>query len=187
MDFESRIKPMMSEKRYIHSLGVRDEAVKLAKVYGADEKKAYLAGLLHDVVKEFSPEQMRELAKKYGVKLSEVVLHEPKLVHGILGAYYVKYEFGIDDDEIFDAIYYHTTSKANMPLLTKIIYIADSIEPNRDFDGVCELRAATYENLDKAILMSLRKTIDKLLKNGRLIHVETVNAMNYLLMKGCGI
>ncbi len=185
MNYENYIKDLMSEKRYIHSLGVRDEAMRLAKLYGADLEKAYLAGLLHDITKDFTFEQSVELAEKYGVKLEEIDKVEHKLVHGHIGAYYVKNELGIDDDEIFEAIYYHTTSKAGMRLLTKIIYIADIIEPNRTYNGVETLRALAYSDLDKAVFNGLRNTIIKLTNNGRMLHTETVNAMNDLIIKGC--
>lgn len=184
MNYEELIKGLMSEHRYIHSLGVRDEAVKLAKMYGADVEKAYMAGLLHDITKDFSYEQSVELANKYGVKLEPIDTIEHKLVHGHIGAHYVKNELGIDDEEIFDAIYYHTTAKADMPLLTKIIYIADIIEANRTYDGVEDLREFAYSDLDKAVLLGLKNTIIKLTYGGRMLHTETVNAMNYLIWKG---
>ncbi len=184
MDYEKIVKGLMSEYRYTHSLGVRDEAVKLAKIYGADQKKAYLAGLLHDIIKDFTFEQSVELASKYNVILEPIDTVEHKLVHGHIGAYYVKNQLQIDDEEVFDAIYYHTTGKAEMPLLTKIIYIADIIEPNRTYSGVDELRELAYRDIDKAVLLGLKNTITKLTNSGRMLHTATVNAMNYLIWKG---
>ena len=187
MDYEKYIEKLMSPKRYRHSMGVRDMAVSLAEKYGADKEKAYLAGLLHDVVKDFSYEEMIDYAKKNGFQLEEFIIKEPKLLHAVVGAYYVKLELGIDDPEIFDAIYYHTTSKAEMPLLTKIIYIADAIECNRDYPEVESIRKKAFEKLDEAIFMVLKYTILKLVSSNRMLHTETVNAMNHFLMKGCKI
>ncbi len=184
MDYEKIVKGLMSEYRYTHSLGVRDEAVKLAKMYGVDRNKAYLAGLLHDITKDFSFEESKKLADKYGITLEPIDTVEHKLVHGHIGAYYVKNELGIDDEEIFDAIYYHTTGREDMPMLTRIIYIADIIEPNRNYSGVDELRALAYKDIDKAVMAGLKNTIVKLTNSGRMLHTATVNAMNYLIWKG---
>ena len=127
----------LSEKRYTHSLGVADEAKKLAERYNADVNKAYIAGLVHDVAKEVKPDEARELLRdKFGIYLDSVTYNVPKLLHAHLGACFAQTEFGIYDAEILDAIKYHTTAKADMSILTKIIYIADYIEPNRSFDGV---------------------------------------------------
>ncbi|MBQ4543144.1 MAG: bis(5'-nucleosyl)-tetraphosphatase (symmetrical) YqeK [Clostridia bacterium] len=187
MDYEKYIEKLMSPKRYRHCLGVRDMAVRLAEKYGADKEKAYLAGLLHDVVKDFSYDEMMDYANKNGVVLEEFIVKEPKLLHASVGAHYVKLELGIDDPEIFDAIYYHTTSKADMSLLTKIIYIADAIEINRNYPEVESIRQMAFEKLDEAIFMVLKYTIIKLVSSNRMLHTQTVNAMNYFLMKGCKI
>lgn len=187
MNYEKYIEKLMSPKRFTHSLGVKDMAVALAEKHGADVNKAYLAGVLHDVVKDFTYDEMINYAKKHNIELDEFFIKEPKLLHACVGAYYVKLELGIDDPEVFDAIYYHTTSKANMPLLTKIIYIADAVEINRNYSGVEDIRKKAFENLDEAIFMVLKYTILKLVTSNRMLHIETVNAMNDFLMKGCKI
>lgn len=177
------IKKMVSEKRYLHCLGVMEEAVKLAHRWGADEEKARIAGLVHDVAKEFDLMQSYNLCDMLGVKLDEVTRFEHKLLHAPLGAMYAKKMMGIEDEEIYDAICYHTTAKPDMPLLTKIIYVADAIEPNRDpYEGLTRLRELAYRDLDAAIRMELDMTIQKLVDRGRMIHLDSIRAHNALVM-----
>jgi len=181
IELQNELKKIMSEKRFIHSLGVMEEAVKLAKHYGVDENKARIAGLMHDCAKDF--DDMLPLCKKYNLKLDDVMLSERKLIHAPLGAEYAKHELGITDFDIYDAIYYHTTAKADMPLLTKIIYVADFIEPNRTFEGVQPLRELAYSDLDKTIVAGLNFTIEQLVKRGRMLHSRTVEARNNIIEK----
>lgn len=172
----------LSPKRYRHSLGVAEESTRLAKRYGADENKAYIAGLVHDCAKEIKEEKAKSLLKDtYGIEVDPVTEQAFKLLHGPLGACMAKDIFEISDEEIFDAIRYHTTAKADMSLLTKIIYIADYIEPNRDFDGVDMLRRLAYEDINKAIIVGLDYTLTELIEAGRLLHLDTVEARNFLL------
>lgn len=185
---ESKIKKYLentlSEKRFKHSLGVAEEAERLADKYGADKKKAHLAGLVHDVAKEIDADSARTMLKdRFGIRVDPVTYNVPKLLHAPLGACLAQTEFGIFDAEILDAIKYHTTAKADMSLLTKIIYMADYIEPNRDFDGVDELREQAYDDLDEAIITGLDYTISELLSDGKMFHPDTVHARNYLILQ----
>ena len=185
---ESKIKKYLenalSEKRFRHSLGVAEEAERLADKYGADKKKAYLAGLVHDVAKEIDTDSARNMLKdRFGIRVDPVTYNVPKLLHAPLGACLAQTEFGIFDAEILDAVKYHTTAKADMSLLTKIIYMADYIEPNRDFDGVDELREQAYDDLDEAIITGLDYTISELLNDGKMFHPDTVHARNYLILQ----
>lgn len=181
---KENLKTVLSEKRYTHSLGVADEAASLAERWGEDKDAAYIAGLVHDCAKEIENEKAKSLINdKYGLKLDPVTIHTHKLLHGPLGACIAQSEFKIYDPEILDAIKYHTTAKANMGLLTKILYIADYVEPNRDFEGVDELRRLAYENIDEAILTGLDFTLGELLEGGRMLHPDTVHARNWLLLK----
>lgn len=184
IEIEQSIKSMTKESRFLHSKGVEETAAKLAKHYGENVQKASLAGLMHDCVKNLPLEEMLRLAKYLGCELDWVTKNEAKLIHAPLGAYYAKKVFGINDDEIFDAIYYHTTAKADMPMLTKIIYIADVVEPNRTYKGVDEIRKLAFENIDLAILKAINFTIGKIIQSGRMLHSETINARNYLIAKG---
>lgn len=185
---ESKIKKYLenalSEKRFKHSLGVAEEAERLADKYGTDKKKAYLAGLVHDVAKEIDTDSARNMLKdRFGIRVDPVTYNVPKLLHAPLGACLAQTEFGIFDAEILDAVKYHTTAKADMSLLTKIIYMADYIEPNRDFEGVEELRKQAYQDLDEAIITGLDYTISELLSDGKMFHPDTVHARNYLILQ----
>lgn len=176
------LKSTLEKERFEHSIGVMEMAVKLAKIHGADEKKAKLAGLLHDCAKNIPYDEMYKMCEDYGIELDEIIMKQPGLVHAFLGAYIAKRDYGIDD-EIYDAIYYHTVGKPNMSLLTKIIYISDSIEKNRHYEGVEELRALAYEDLDRALVMQIDDTIRSVLRKRTLLHTNTIDTRNYYLEK----
>lgn len=179
-EIKTDLKQNLLPKRYNHSIGVADEAKRLASLYGADLEKAYIAGLSHDCAKNFDEEKQRELYDKYGVEPEKRVL-EQKLVHSDLGSLYAKYEYGINDEEILSAIKYHTTAKADMTLMEKIIYIADFTEPNRTFPDVDILREKVDKDIDDGILYALDFTIKKLVDSGKIISKETFEARNFLL------
>ncbi len=179
------LKNELSEKRYNHSLGVASEAVSLAERYNADKDKAYIAGLVHDCAKEIENSEAKALlSDKYGVEIDDVAMRTHKILHGPLGECMAKDLFEIDDADILDAIRFHTTAKADMSMLTKIIYIADYIEPNRNFDGVEELRKLSYEDIDKAIIKGIDFTIQELVEGNKLLHPDTIFARNFLIMQG---
>ncbi len=174
----------LSAKRYRHSIGVAEEAVRLAKHYGADEKKAYLAGLVHDCAKEIdATKAVRLLREEYSITPDAMSLQMPRLLHGALGACMAQSRFDIYDTEILDAVRYHTTGKANMSLLAKIIYIADYIEPGRDYKDVDTLRELTYRDLDAAIIFGIDFTIRDLVEKGKTIHPDTIHCRNDLLVR----
>lgn len=179
---KSKLKAVLKPKRYQHSLGVCSEAVKLAKLYGVDHDKAYFAGLLHDCAKGCDVDAQIKLCKKFGIELDHITLACPAVIHAPLGAEIAKREFGIKDEEILDAIKWHTVAKAGMTKLGKIIYIADMIEPMRDYDGVDELRKKAYENLDEAMIEALRQSIEYNLEKNVLVHPNTLEAWNDILM-----
>ncbi len=174
------LKNTLEEDRFNHSIGVMEMAVKLAEIHGVDVKKAELAGLLHDCAKNIPYDEMYKMCENYGIELDEVTMKQPGLVHAFLGAYIAKRDYGVDD-EIYDAIYYHTVGKPDMGLLTKIIYISDSIEVNRDYDGVEDLRNLAYEDLDRALVMQIDNTIRSVLKKQTLLHTNTIDTRNYYL------
>ncbi|NOW88232.1 putative HD superfamily hydrolase involved in NAD metabolism [Clostridium beijerinckii] len=175
------LKSNLLEKRYMHTLGVADTAKRLAKLNGVSEKKAEIAGLAHDVAKNLSIDKMREMMKENNVIISEIEEKNMNLWHSIVAPIEAKDKLGIDDDEILDAIRWHTTGKEDMSTLTKIIYIADMIEPGRDFDGVDEIRRATFDNLDKGVYFGLTSSIKILLARNLLIDENTIKARNYFL------
>lgn len=161
-----------------------DEAVKLAEKYGADTEKAYTAGILHDCAKGYDTDEQIKLCQKYGVVLDDITLACKPVIHAPLGAKIAKAEYGVNDKDVLDAIMCHTVAKENMSLLDKIIYIADMIEPMRDFDGVDELRKAAYENIDKAFILGLKQSIVFNAQKNKIIHPNTLSAWNYMLMNG---
>ena len=146
-------------------------------------EKARIAGLLHDCAKNYSTQEMFALCDKYNLKLDYITQKQTGLIHGFLGAEVARDIFGIDDEEIYDAIYYHTVGKPDMAILTKIIYIADSIEKNRHYEGVEELRALAYEDLDKALVMQIDNTVRSVLRKRTLLHTNTIDTRNYYLEK----
>ncbi len=178
---KNKLKNTLSEKRYKHCLGVCEEAVKLAEKYGADKDKAYTAGLLHDCAKGCTLDEQLALCEKYGIALDAITLKCPAVIHAPLGAKIAEAEYGTDDAEILEAIRCHTVGKAGMSLLDKIIYIADMIEPMRDFDGVKKLRKAAYEDIDEAFIMGLKQSIVHNAEKNRIIHPATIEAWNYMI------
>ncbi|MCU9613948.1 bis(5'-nucleosyl)-tetraphosphatase (symmetrical) YqeK [Caldibacillus lycopersici] len=176
------LKKHLPEKRYIHTLGVLETALDLARVYGCDEKKTELAAIFHDYAKYRPEEEMRNIIIQE--HFPEDLLHyHSELWHAPAGAYLVKKELGIDDKDIFQAIYYHTTGRPGMTLIEKIIFIADYIEPGRQFPGVDEVRALAKKNLDDAILQASRNTIAFLMKKNAPIYPDTFHTYNHFLMK----
>ena len=175
------LKAYLDEKRYIHTLGVRDSAVMLADRYGADVDKARLAGLLHDCAKSLSKDNMVCKIREAGYALEHEIFQSEALMHGIAGAVIARQVFGIEDPEILSAVECHTTGKRGMSLLDKIIYLADLIEPNRNYPGVDELRDAAVEDLDKAVLMGLKFGIEHVLVTNRYLHPRTIEAWNDML------
>ncbi|EKQ55118.1 MULTISPECIES: bis(5'-nucleosyl)-tetraphosphatase (symmetrical) YqeK [unclassified Clostridium] len=175
------LKENIVEKRYEHILGVAETAKKLAKLNGISKEKAEIAALAHDVAKNLKKDRMKEIMGKNNIVLSEVEEKNPNLWHGIIAPIEAKDKLGIEDEEILDAIRWHTTGKENMSILTKIIYIADMIEPSRDFQGVEEIRKLTFENLDLGVYYGLTRSIEFLLTKNLLIDENTMKARNYFL------
>ncbi len=178
-----KLKSMVDEKRYIHSIGVRDTAVLLARQYGIEEEKARVAGVLHDCAKNIPKEEGIERCEKAGIQLKPICYIEKGLVHSYLGAYIAETEFGITDKSILDAIYYHTTGHENMPLLTKIIYLSDMIEPGRNVPNVEELRRIAMNDIDEALILSINSTICHVLSKGSILDCDTVCARNFLVQQ----
>ncbi len=174
------LRNILTPKRFKHTQGVAEEAVKLAHIYNEDEDKAYLAGLLHDCAKCYTDEEKLQLCHKYNVPLDRVIKKQPDLAHSFLGGAMAKAEYGVEDEDIINAICYHTTGRANMSLLEKIIYIADYIEPNREyFPGLEEVRQLAYTDIDKAVERSLQNTIEHNINKKRIIHPLSAAALEY--------
>lgn len=180
---KEKLKTMLNEQRYIHSMGVCETAVRLAQTYGADAEKAYTAGLVHDAAKNLTLDAMFAACKRLNVRLDEIEVENPALIHAVLGGVYIEEQFGITDKDIQNAVRYHTTGRAGMSMLEKIIYLADMIEPGRQFDGVEELRKLAGIDLDQACISAFSQTILFTVKKNQLIHPNTIIARNDLLLK----
>jgi len=177
-EMKSKLKESLSEERYKHSLNVMEEAVKLAERYGADTEKAKTAGLLHDCAKDLAKGKEEEFIKKYGIETDDIQRRSHALIHSILGMYIARDEYGVSDEEILSAICWHTTGKAGMTLLEKIIFVADYIEPGRNFEIAKKARIVAYEDLDKCVLLCADSTILYLMERGKLIHPYTLETRN---------
>lgn len=177
-----KLKGMLSEKRYIHSLGVMETAEKMAMCFGVDPQKAKVAGLLHDCAKGMDKDEMLALCKKLGVKLDPVKREQRSLIHADLGAKMLETEFGITDPDIISAVEYHTLGRENMTDLEKILYLADVIEPNRKpFEGIDTLRRLCQRNLDCAMLFAIERSIEYVQHRHRKLHSQTLAAQQYFL------
>ncbi len=169
----------LKPKRMPHVLGTEQEAVRLARQYGADVTKAQIAALLHDCTKKLNRDEQLALCAHYGIVPDPLERQTLKLLHAKTGAAVARDLFGVDDD-IYNAIYWHTTGKADMTVLEKVIYMADYVEPNRVFDGVDDLRDAVHTDLDMGLLMGLQDSIEEMTERGNPVHYRTVEAKEYL-------
>ena len=174
---------MMRQKRVPHVMGVEEEAVRLAEFWGADPTLARRAAILHDCTKYLELQEQLALCREYGVELDPLEQQAVKLLHSKTGACIARAVFG-EPDEVYEAIYWHTTAKADMSLLEKIIYLADYIEPNRDFEGVERLRRLAYQDLDKALLLGVETTIQEMQERRLPIHQKTIEARTWLRANG---
>lgn len=181
--FEKVLKARMSEKRYVHSFNVAAEAQRLAKKYGADVKKARLAGMLHDITKETPGNEQLKIIDSSDIILNDVERPSPKLWHAIAGAAFVRDVMGIDDEDVFNAIRYHTSGRANMSLLEKCVFIADFTGAERDYDGVNEMRALSNKSLEDAMAFGLSFSVSDLAKRRLAIDPNSLACYNEVVLK----
>ncbi len=181
--YKNILKSRLSDSRYEHSINVAQAANKLAKRYNVNEDKAYGSALLHDICKELNDKEQLEMLDKYNIHLDYISKNSPKVWHSKTGAQYIKHELNINDDEIIDAVAYHTTARAKMSMLEKIIYIADLISIERDYPDVEHVRKLAFEDIDKCMLFCLEYSIASLLNRKCLIASDTFEAYNYYLAK----
>ncbi len=180
-EYKIVIKHRLSEHRYVHSLNVADAAETLAKKYGANADKAYVAGILHDITKQETVEKQIEIIENGGGKLLPLEKFTPLVYHQISGMYYCINVLGVDDEDILGAIRWHTTGKSDMTLLEKVVFTADFISADRNYPDVDVMRGLANESLEKAMLYSLKYTICDLVQKGNVIHPDTLNCYNYIL------
>ena len=173
-----------NRERYQHSLGAQETAVKLAFEFGADAEKASLAALIHDNAKYCSYEELLRIIEENNFPINNEIKNNRKIVHAFAGAYIAEKELGIKDEDILNAIMYHTTGRINMSILEKIVYLADKIEtrtrPQEYRDKIISVLEQT-KNPDKAMLVSIDLTIRSLLDRKLSINSQTIDVWNYLI------
>ncbi len=177
------IKSRLNAARFQHSLNVAQSASGLAEKYGADPAEAYTAGLLHDIMKNSSPEEQLGVISEAGIELMPVERANRKLWHAISGAAYIRFVMGIDNRELIRAVRYHTTGRAGMSPLETTVYLADYISAERDYPGVDDMRSLCAVSSDAAILYALEFGIPDLVKKGQVIHPDSIDLYNEVRMK----
>ena len=177
-EFLKEIEKRLSRYRFIHSVNVADEAKRLALKYGADAEKAYTAGLVHDIMKDLPKDEQLAMFSKYSVELSEVERCSPKIWHAMCGELFLKNELHVTDGEILSAVRWHTTARAGMSLLEKVLYIADYTSAERDYEDVDVMREKADRSLEEAMLYGLQFTINEMVKEGRPVHPDSLDAYN---------
>lgn len=183
-EIENDVKSVLSEYRFTHSLGVAKKAVELAKIYGVQEETAKKVGIAHDIAKEMTDEEMLEYVKTNNIEIDEIETVKPSLLHGKIGADIAAKKYGFTEDMV-NAIKWHTTGRKNMSMLEKIIYVADKTEENRKGTrfNLEKSRELSTQNIDEALIFLMNELITYNVKNEGLIHPETINARNDLLLK----
>lgn len=174
------VRSQMPAARWQHTQGVMTTAVQLAKKYGADPQKADLAAILHDVAKYWQTDRMAQIIRDHNMP-PELLEHDKQLWHAPVGAFVARHEYEIEDEEILDAIRFHTSGRENMTLLDKVVCLADYIEPGRDFLGIDHIRELTEQNLNAALIAGFDSTIRFLLERRRRIFPLTISARNGLI------
>lgn len=171
------VQPHLTNSRYEHTIRVVETAVALGSRFGENQQKIELAAAFHDYAKYWNKEEMKKIIMDNDLPADMLDYHD-ELWHGPVGAVLVREKYGIDDQDIFNAIVWHTTGHAQMSKLEKIIFLADYIEPGRNFLGLEEVREAAERDLDEACFLTSRNTIAYLVSRKMLVYPETINAYN---------
>lgn len=174
------LKQTLNEKRYLHSIGVEEVACDMAIIFGYDAEAAAIAGILHDCAKHLTDQELLQECTKYQIPVRDIENKCPFLLHAKVGAFYAKKKFGVEDDNILNAITYHTTGRPSMGMLEKIIFIADYIEPyRRPLPRINQIREAAYTDLDSSLLMVLDNVLSYLETNEQEIDSMTIDTYQY--------
>ncbi|MGB9661530.1 MAG: bis(5'-nucleosyl)-tetraphosphatase (symmetrical) YqeK [Moorellaceae bacterium] len=181
--YKTLLASRLTPRRWRHSQGVATYAVKLALRYGVSPDKAELAGWMHDYARDLPEQELLALGEKAGLIGQEIEKRFPVLLHAPVGAWLLRTELGLEDEEILQAISRHTVGSPAMSPLDKIVYLADALEPGRQYPGVEELRRLVEADLDGGLLKALESSIYYVLEKGHPLHPATVEARNYLLLK----
>jgi predicted HD superfamily hydrolase involved in NAD metabolism len=179
--YKSFLKTTLTQERFEHSLLVMETAEELSGRFGLDAELVKVAALLHDAAKDLSNDKILSLAKAYGWEIDPVEEAHGKLLHAPASAQLVKEQFDINDTQILNAIAYHTVGRPAMTEIDKIIYLADHIEPTRDYPGVEKVRALAKTNLDEAIVACIDSMLTFLIQYGKPVCFKTLETRNYYL------
>ena len=183
-EIKEKLAGQLKKNRFLHSVGVAECAAELAAHYGVDVEKAYLAGLLHDCARTFATLDLTKVAHDMQLPVTQIEMRTPILLHAAIGAAMLPHEYQIEDEEIQQAIRFHTVGGPSMTDLDKIVYLADMIEPGRRYPGVDELRRLTaVKTLDQVMLAAFNQSIAFVLNKNNVIHPDTVAARNEILLK----
>ncbi|KAF2958769.1 hypothetical protein AS159_03590 [Thermotoga sp. Ku-13t] len=174
---------LSSPKRKQHVLSCCEFARKLAKLHRVDEDKVVVACLAHDAFRDVPATKLLRIARSYGIEPSEMELEHPVLLHGKIAAEYLKRRFKFDDQDVLDAVAFHTSGKAGMNEVGKIVFLADALEETRVYEGVEDLRRLAERDLDEALIRTLRSKVCYAMKKEYLLLSETVEMWNWLLRK----
>lgn len=178
----SLVQPHLKQSRFEHTIRVVDTALELAPIYNVDVKKAELAAVFHDYAKYRDKNEMERWIINEALP-KDLLQYHHELWHGPVGAMMLERELGITDQDVLSAIRWHTTGQANMTMLEKVIFIADYIEPGRQFPGVDEVREKVKDDINLACFLASRNTIQFLMSKGQSIYPDTFHAYNDLLNK----
>lgn len=176
------VKPHLTVHRYQHTIGVMETAIELAKNYGADPSRAEMAAIFHDYAKFRPKEEMKAVILEQNMS-KQLLEYNEELWHAPVGAYLVEKETGLSDNEILDAIRYHTAGRPGMKLLEKVIYLADYIEPGRHFPGVDDVREMAQQDLNRALIEAIKNTIQFLMRKNQPVYPDTFLTYNDLVQK----
>ncbi len=176
------LRQSLKPERYAHSVNTMKEAAALAERYGENRDLAAVAGLLHDCAKDMEDAETLRYCHANGIVLNEVEKKQVFLMHGAVGAIVAREKYGVSDELVLNAIKYHTTGFSTMSLMDKIIFLADYIEPGRTHSEVDNARKLAYEDIDRALICSFDNTIKYVIKQKGLIHPNTIEARNNILI-----
>lgn len=180
--YKDIISKMMGERRYNHSVNVSIEAVRLAEKYGADVEKAAVAGILHDITKEVDFEKQLQIIDSGDIILTDVEKNTNKLWHAISGSVYIQKHLGITDPDIINAVRYHTTGRAGMSLLEKVVFLADFTSAERDYPDVDVIRQKAEISLEEGMLYGIEFTLKRLLERQGYLSLDAIDAYNEILL-----
>ena len=175
------VKEKLSEKRFKHSEMVVKRALEYAKIYGEDENIVKLSAISHDIAKELSDEENSMYIDKYGIKLDCIEKVNKSLLHAKIGAEIVKNEFGFNEDMV-NAVRYHTTGRENMSMLEKIICLADATEESRK-ECKKEYIDIIKENIDDGMIVISKWCLEYILSQNKVIHPDTIKCYNYYVLE----